>query len=79
MCDDTVRNENSYQLQCVPDWFVKQKRVNIWYGDNDCCNDYEIVKLYNGNKNANPKNRNKRRVVNSWEFHENARVGDDRR
>ena len=29
MCDDTVRSGNSYSIQCVPDWFVKQKQMHI--------------------------------------------------
>ena len=54
VCDDTISGD-SYPLQCVPDWFVKQKQVNIWYDDNDYCNHYEIVKSPNGNKNARPE------------------------
>ena len=29
MCDDTVRSGNSYPMQCIPDFFVKQKQENI--------------------------------------------------
>ena len=55
MCDDTVRSGNSYLMQCVPDFFIKKKQVNIWYDVNDYCNDYEIIKFYNGNENARPR------------------------
>ena len=29
MCDDTVRRGNSCPMQCIPDFFVKQKQENI--------------------------------------------------
>ena len=34
-------------LQCVPDWFVMQERIDLW-GDDDC-ND-KIFEWYNGYK-----------------------------
>ena len=55
MCHDTVKSGNSYMLQCVTDWFVRQKQIKIWYDDNDYCNDYENIKLSNCDKNARPK------------------------
>ena len=35
--------ENPWPLLCVPDWFVKQEEVKIWYEDNYCCNDNEMA------------------------------------
>ena len=34
-----------FMLRHVPDWFVTQGQVNIWY-DDDCCNDDKFIKWY---------------------------------
>ena len=42
---------------------MKQKQVNRWYGDNDYCNNYESVKLYNDKKTHGPKNKIKEELM----------------
>ena len=50
MCNNAVRDE-FFSLQYVPDWFVTQQQVKIWYDDGEYHNDDdEIIKWYNGYK-----------------------------
>ena len=50
MCNKAVRDE-FFSLQYVPDWFVTQQQVKIWYDDGEYHNDDdEIIKWYNGYK-----------------------------
>ena len=37
-------------LQSVPDWFVTQEQIDVWYADDDYCNDYELIKWYEGHQ-----------------------------
>ena len=54
MCDKAVRDDPSY-LVCVPDWFVRQQEINMWYDDYYKDDDYdEIIKWHNGHKNGRP-------------------------
>ena len=48
MCDKAVR-DYLFSLQFVPDWFVTQQQIDIWY-DNDYVynNDNEIIEWYKG-------------------------------
>ena len=41
---DVIVSGDSYLLQYVSDWFVMQELVKIWYDDDYCFNDDEIVK-----------------------------------
>ena len=55
MCDKAVRDDPSY-LVCVPDWFVRQQQVNMWYDDYYNDGDYdEIIKWHNGHKKGRPR------------------------
>ena len=48
MCDKAVRDDPSY-LVCVPDWFVRQQQVNMWYDDYYNDDDYdEVIGWNNG-------------------------------
>ena len=47
MCDDVVRMD-SYSLLFVPDWFVTQEQLGIWYDDDEYCNDDENIGWYKG-------------------------------
>ena len=46
MCDDEVRSD-PYSLQFVPDWFVTEEQVDVWYYDDEYCNDDELIEWYN--------------------------------
>ena len=46
MCDDVVRSD-PYSLQFVPDWFVTEEQIDIWYYDDEYCNDDELTKWWN--------------------------------
>ena len=37
-------------LQSVPDWFVTQEQIDVWYADDDYCNDHELIKWYEGHQ-----------------------------
>ena len=39
-----------FSLQFVPDWFVTQQQIDVWYDDDDIYNDNEMIKWYNGYK-----------------------------
>ena len=49
MCDKIVKDE-PYFLKFVPDWFVTQQEIDIWYDDDDYCNDDEIIEWYKGHQ-----------------------------
>ena len=46
MCDDVVRKE-TYSLQLVPDWFVTEEEIDVWYYYNEYCDDDELIEWYN--------------------------------
>ena len=39
-----------FSLQFVPDWFVTQQQIDIWYDDNYVYSDNAMIKWYNGYK-----------------------------
>ena len=45
MCDKVVIDD-LFSLQFVPDWFVNQKPLDVWYDDDD--HDDDIIKWYEG-------------------------------
>ena len=45
MCDKAVR-DYLFSLQFVPDQFVTQYQVDIWYDDDYVYNDNEMIKWY---------------------------------
>ena len=47
MCDKAVKDDPS-SLQFVPDWFVTQERIDVWYDDDYWYHDDEIIEWYNG-------------------------------
>ena len=49
MCDKAVR-DYIFSLQFVPDWFVTQQQIDIWYDDDYVYNDNEMIKWYDGYK-----------------------------
>ena len=49
MCDKAVKDGTS-SLQFVPDWFVTQQQMDVWYDDDYWYHDHEIIKWYNGYK-----------------------------
>ena len=49
MSNKAVRMD-PWLLQSVPDWFVTQEQIDVWYADDDCCNDYELIKWYEGHQ-----------------------------
>ena len=49
MCDETVRDDPS-SLQLVPDWFVSQEQMDIWYDDEYWYYDDNINEWYDGYK-----------------------------
>ena len=49
MCDKAVR-DYIFSLQFVPDWFVTQQQIDIWYDDDYVYNDNEMIKSYDGYK-----------------------------
>ena len=49
MCDKAVKDDPS-SLQSVPDWFHTQQQIDVWYDDDYCCHDDEIIEWYNGYK-----------------------------
>ena len=50
MCDKAVR-DYLFSLLFIPDWFVTQQQIDIWY-DNDYVynNDNSFIKWYDGYK-----------------------------
>ena len=49
MCDKAVKDDPS-SLQFVPDWFVTQEQIDIWYDDDYWYHDDELMKWYEGYK-----------------------------
>ena len=49
MCDKTVRDDPS-SVQFVPDWFVTQEQMDVWYGDDYWYHNDDIIERYNGCK-----------------------------
>ena len=47
MCDKVVRGDSS-TLQFVPDWFFTQQQMDVWYDDNYCYHDDEIIEWHEG-------------------------------
>ena len=47
MCDDAVMR-SLWLLIYVPDLFVTQELLKMWHGDNDYCNDDEVIEWYDG-------------------------------
>ena len=49
MCDKAVR-DYLFSLQFIPDWFVTQQEIDIWYDEDYVYNDNEMIKWYDGYK-----------------------------
>ena len=47
MCDDAVMR-SLWLLIYVPDLFVTKELLKMWHGDNDYCNDDEVIEWYDG-------------------------------
>ena len=47
MCDNVVRDD-AFSLVCVPDWFVSQRQLKLWYDNDDWYDDDEIIEWYDG-------------------------------
>ena len=47
--DKAVRDDSS-TLQFVSDWFVTQQQMDVWYDDDYCFHDDEIIEWYKGYK-----------------------------
>ena len=63
MCDKAVRGDSS-TLQFISDWFVTQQQMYVWYDDDYCFHDDEIIEWYGGKaqKTKGSKRLNKRRT-----------------
>ena len=55
MCDKVGKDDPSC-LQYVPDWFVTQRQIDVWYDDTYYCNDYKMIKWNNGYKKPKTQN-----------------------
>ena len=49
MCDKAVR-DYPFSLRFVPDWFVTQQQIDVWYDDDYVYNDNEMINWYDGYK-----------------------------
>ena len=49
MCDNIVKDDTS-SLQFVPDWFVTQEPIDVWYDDDYWYHDDKMIEWYNGYK-----------------------------
>ena len=49
MCDKAIKDDPS-SLQFVPDWFVSQQQLDVWYDDLYWYNDDDITECYEGYK-----------------------------
>ena len=49
MWDKAVKDDPS-SLRFVPDWFVTQEQIDVWYDDNYCYHDDELIEWYEGYK-----------------------------
>ena len=38
-------------LEYFPDWIVTQQQIKIWHGNDEYCNDDELIKWYDGYQN----------------------------
>ena len=47
VCDEAVKS-NPSSLQFLPDWFVTQQQMDVWYDDGYWYHNYEIIEWYNG-------------------------------
>ena len=47
MCNKAVR-DYLFSLRLVPDWFVTQQQIDIWYDDDYVYNDNEAITWYEG-------------------------------
>ena len=47
MCDEAVKDDPS-SLQLVPDWFVTQQQIDVWYNDDYWYHDDGIIEWYEG-------------------------------
>ena len=46
MCDDVVP-KFSYSLQFVSDWFFTEEQIDVWYYDDQYCDDDVLIEWYN--------------------------------
>ena len=46
MCDDVVCRD-PYSLHFVPDWFVAEEQIDVWYYDDEYRDDDELIEWYN--------------------------------
>ena len=46
MCDNVVRSD-PYSLQFVPDWFVTKEQIDVWYYEDEYCNDDQLIEWFN--------------------------------
>ena len=77
MCHKVVRADSS-TLQFMPDWFVTQKQMDVWYDDNYSYHDDQIIEWHEGyQKRMTQKAKNKRRVTVSCLFDEYVIKKDD--
>ena len=49
-CCDKVVKADSSTLQSIHDWFVTQQQMDVWYDDNYCYHDDDIIEWYEGYK-----------------------------
>ena len=49
MCNKAVKDD-PFSLQFVPDWFVSQQQLDVWYGNDYWYNDDDIIECYEGYK-----------------------------
>ena len=48
-CDKAVKNDHS-SMQFVPDWFVTQQHIDVWYDDYYWYNDDDMIEWYDSYK-----------------------------
>ena len=49
MCDKVVEDDPS-SLQFIPDWFVTQQQLDIWFDDNYWYQDDDVIEWHKGYK-----------------------------
>ena len=49
MCNKAVEVD-PWQLKDVPDWFVTQEQIDMWYDDDEYCDDDGLIRWYKGYK-----------------------------
>ena len=57
MCDKPVKDDPS-SLRFVHDWFVKQQQIDVWYDDDEYCNDDEMIEWYDSYKKRKAQKKN---------------------